>query len=90
MNTYHQNVKDVSAKTMLITIGHIEEHIFDADICWMVSDNIREMLAYDPYSKVTAFEKINDIDNMITFIADQFHNNKVLIIWQDQFIGTEE
>lgn len=90
---YTQNVRTISSKTLLRNLGEIEEVLLDADICWMVSDNMREILAIpssfedstsEKMDNGLIFEKSDDVDTMITFIRDQLHKNKLLIFWQDQ------
>ena len=79
IQTYRQYVREVSAKVMLKNMGEIDEDIIDANICWAVTDNMRELLAIDKPSILES----DDPSIIILFMRDQLMKNKLLIILQD-------
>lgn len=79
IQTYRQNVREVSAKVMLKNMGEIEEDLLDASICWAVTDNMKELLAI---GKPSILES-DDPSVIIPFMREQLVKNKLLIILQD-------
>jgi hypothetical protein len=80
ITTYKQNVKEVSSKTMLKNIEEVDTDLLDAGICWLVTDNIRELLS-------TSEHRINisvsNDEEMIELLNQELKNNKLLIVIQD-------
>lgn len=79
IQAYRQNVQEVSAKSMLKNLGEIDEDLLNGDICWIVTDNIKELLAIGKPSILDS----EDPRVIIPFMKHQLSQNKLLIIGQD-------
>lgn len=82
MEIYRQYVTKVTSKTMLKTIGEVDPDIINANICWAVTDNMKELLAADTSPKPPDLESDNP-EVIIPFIQDELWKNHLLIILQD-------
>lgn len=82
MQTYRENIRKITSKTMLKYIGEIEEDIIDANICWAVTDNMKELLALDESSRPPEFRS-DDPNIIIPFLKNHLLQNQLIIILQD-------
>lgn len=82
---YKDNIREISSKTTFRIHGEVIEDLLDGLPCWMVTDNITEILKEsNSYSMDT---NSNDRD-FLRFIDKELNNNKLLIFAQD--VGTED
>ena len=65
---YRENVRQVSAKTL---IQDVDEQLLNADICWMVTDNMRTLLAID--HEETNLGMINNVTRLIPYLINDEH-----------------
>ena len=47
INVYLSNIQNVSSITMMNVMGKVEKDLINSDICWMVTDNIKEILSLE-------------------------------------------
>lgn len=81
MNAYRDNVRSISKVTMIHKMGEIEEDLLDADICWMVTDNIEELLAIGNLQKEEIIRK-GDVNKLKKFLTEELNKNRLIIIYQ--------
>jgi hypothetical protein len=81
MNTYRQHVRQVSRETMEkdSNFEEVEESLLDANICWMVTDNIRNLL--DLQSLET--KETNSSIEAVEFSRKHLSQNNLIIVFQD-------
>lgn len=77
INAYIDNIVKVSSKTMMITMGEIDNDLIYSNICWMVTDNMIQLLAQNP----KVFHKISN--NIMNLLYKELLNNKLVIMGQD-------
>jgi hypothetical protein len=81
MDAYRENIEAVTAKTMFEKDGEVDEQFIQANLCWLVTDNMEALLAKGkPTQSKGAYTKV------FKFIKDSLHENKLVIVSQD--VGT--
>ncbi len=66
---------------MMTVIGEVEDDIIHGNICWMVSDNMKELLAINKQPNVTT-KSVED-PGFLTVLQDQLMLNRLVILGQD-------
>lgn len=80
MDEYRDKVQEVTSAVMMKQFGEVDEDILDANICWMVTDNMRQLLAV---GKPEILET-KDVNKTIEFMEKELSKNKLLIVLQDK------
>lgn len=77
---FRNNIKGISAYTMLNNIQEIDEDMLDSNICWMVTDNVVQLLAKNVEHGI---EFNGHREGAMSFIGDELRRNRLIIIGQD-------
>ena len=84
-------MRDISAKTMLNTMGEIDEDILDGNICWLMADNLLAVLAKEQiysFNKGINMERVcnksaqNPI-KLLEFLNNSLDKNCIIQIFTD-------
>lgn len=86
INAFYENMQNVTNKTIKMTTGHENEEE-TGNICWMVSENIREMLSInDPVDMIGDSSGISgwvtSPEKLSSFIIRNLEKNRLLDIAQ--------
>jgi hypothetical protein len=92
------NLRKISAKTMLKTIGEIDEDLLDANICWLMTDNILEVLkassTIDNFNgnvdQTDCGKKLRNPKKFTTFLENHFKQDCLLQIYTSSCTADEK
>ena len=80
MTEYTANIRQISSITMMKNMGEIEEDLLEADVCWMLTDNIRGILSSND---VIQEMESNNHKEIIPFLKEHLSQNRLIIVVQD-------
>ncbi len=83
MNEYRDRVQEVTSAVMMKQFGEVDKDIINANICWMVTDNMRELLAVGKPEIYDRPDKFS-VNDAIKFMERELSKNKLLIVLQDK------
>lgn len=82
--SYLDNIIDISSNTMISQMGKIDQDLLSDGICWLVTDNIRLLLAVDAEEPNALIAKnISSSYYIIRILERELSNNRLVIINQD-------
>jgi hypothetical protein len=82
IRAYNKNVRQVSWKQMKKKMGKPNKSLLDANICWMVSDNMEELLK-EPNKMDKLFEDRN-VKNVKSFLFKHLNAGNIVTVFQDE------
>jgi len=79
ISEYRRLIQQISTKTMLKLMGEIDPDLVNAGICWMVTDNIHELLETKHLSR---FDTSSDA-GLQSYLLRELAQDNLLIVQQD-------
>lgn len=87
-SAYLTYIRPISEKTMKNTIKSVDADLLEAGICWMVTDNMCQLLSHSPDASMAVTTTLplwneDKISSMEDFMREQLNLNRLLIFIQD-------
>jgi hypothetical protein len=83
IQAYRENIQTISSLVMMENIGSIDPDLLNANICWAVTENMTALLSAEG-NKSPDINESNDVNEILNFLNQELHFNKLIIIWQDE------